>query len=610
MQAVRLTIPAKPEFITLGRLALTGIARLRPEQFSEEVLGDLKLALTEACTNSVRHAYDDDGRLGRDHVRAARRQARRRGRRTRAGLRAAAGARRARRRPRRAVGGRSRHRDHRRALRRVRDHEGRRRRLDAPLRQAAQLSRAASVTRPLIVVSNRGPVAYDRDASGRACRAAGRRRAGHRAARAARAPRRHVDRERARRRGSRGRAKRARAEEGVVLIAHEPKAYDGYYNVIANPLLWFMQHSLWGLAHRVPTSTAAFHEAWRDGYDAVNEAFAAEVVAELDDKPGRRRLLPRLPPLPRAATRPRGATRRRARALRPHPVAEPTGRAAASRCARAVFDGLLANDVVGFHTARWAHNFAQCELRRVPAAQRTRVTHHPISVDVAEFDELARERRRARARSGRSSRRPEKLIVRVDRTDPSKNIVRGFEAFALLLDEHPEWRGRVTMLALLDPSRQDDPRVRRLPRGGRAARLPRQRAVRHRRLAAHRSAGRGQLPAVGRRVQAIRRAPRERGLRRAQPGREGGAARQHPRRRARALGERRRARGARRVGAVGQPVRRRRAGRRAARGADDGRAERGRRAAAVCAARAGQRRQRVDRGLLADIDNVSRNVRR
>jgi serine/threonine-protein kinase RsbW len=58
VQSIRLTIPAKPEYITLGRLALTGIARLRAEPMSQEVLGDLKLALTEACTNSVRHAYD------------------------------------------------------------------------------------------------------------------------------------------------------------------------------------------------------------------------------------------------------------------------------------------------------------------------------------------------------------------------------------------------------------------------------------------------------------------------------------------------------------------------------------------------------------------------
>ena len=58
-RSVRLTIPAKPEYITLGRLALTAIAGVRP--VSDETLHDLKLALTEACTNSVKHAYGEDG---------------------------------------------------------------------------------------------------------------------------------------------------------------------------------------------------------------------------------------------------------------------------------------------------------------------------------------------------------------------------------------------------------------------------------------------------------------------------------------------------------------------------------------------------------------------
>jgi serine/threonine-protein kinase RsbW len=58
-RTVRLTIPAKPEYITLSRLALTGLTRVRP--LPEETLADLKLALTEACSNSVRHAYGDDG---------------------------------------------------------------------------------------------------------------------------------------------------------------------------------------------------------------------------------------------------------------------------------------------------------------------------------------------------------------------------------------------------------------------------------------------------------------------------------------------------------------------------------------------------------------------
>lgn len=59
---VRLTIPARAEYITLCRLALTGIARVR--DLPDEVLADLKLALTEAASNSVRHAYSGDDQPG------------------------------------------------------------------------------------------------------------------------------------------------------------------------------------------------------------------------------------------------------------------------------------------------------------------------------------------------------------------------------------------------------------------------------------------------------------------------------------------------------------------------------------------------------------------
>jgi serine/threonine-protein kinase RsbW len=61
-RTVRLTIPAKPEYITLSRLALTGLSRVRP--FADDTLADLKLALTEATSNSVRHAYGE----GEGHV--------------------------------------------------------------------------------------------------------------------------------------------------------------------------------------------------------------------------------------------------------------------------------------------------------------------------------------------------------------------------------------------------------------------------------------------------------------------------------------------------------------------------------------------------------------
>jgi serine/threonine-protein kinase RsbW len=59
MREVRLTIPARAEYVLLGRLALSGITRLRP--LDDETMNDLKLAVTEACTNSVRHAYAENG---------------------------------------------------------------------------------------------------------------------------------------------------------------------------------------------------------------------------------------------------------------------------------------------------------------------------------------------------------------------------------------------------------------------------------------------------------------------------------------------------------------------------------------------------------------------
>ena len=137
--------------------------------------------------------------------------------------------------------------------------------------------------------------------------------------------------------------------------------------------------------------------------------------------------------------------------------------------ARAIHEGLLANDVVGLHTRRWRENFlasaeailgadVDAEAGTVEHGGRTAiVTAHPISVDTAEFHELAgRDDVLAEARDLERGRK-ERMIVRVDRTDPSKNIVRGFQAFETYLADHPEAHGRVGMLAMLDPSRQDVP---------------------------------------------------------------------------------------------------------------------------------------------------------
>jgi trehalose 6-phosphate synthase len=116
-----------------------------------------------------------------------------------------------------------------------------------------------------------------------------------------------------------------------------------------------------------------------------------------------------------------------------------------------ILDGLCANDVVGFHTERWRRNF----LATVGGECPPRVTAHPIGIDPEEFDRLRDDAEVLERERELVAERPEFLVLRVDRTDPAKNVVRGFQALALALERHPEARGRMRLLALLDPSRLD-----------------------------------------------------------------------------------------------------------------------------------------------------------
>jgi len=305
--------------------------------------------------------------------------------------------------------------------------------------------------RSLIIVSNRGPVTFDRGPDGERVV----RRGGGGLVTALRGLLEHHDVTWiAAATTDEDRVVAAEGSSEAALVAPDPDAYHGYYNVVANPMLWFIQHGLWGRGLR-PDLDEAFHAAWRD-YETVNSAFAERVVVELDNRPGAAVLfqdyhLYLAPGYVRAA-RPDAQLAHFVHI--PWPVdwtilPEPMR--------RAVHEGLLANDVVAFHTARWARNFeASCD-EIVGGHARTHVTHHAISIDVDEFDALAQSDRVLAEERALEAKRPEKLVLRVDRTDPSKNVVRGLEAFGLLLDTRPEWRGRARMLALLDPSRQSIP---------------------------------------------------------------------------------------------------------------------------------------------------------
>jgi trehalose 6-phosphate synthase len=251
-----------------------------------------------------------------------------------------------------------------------------------------------------------------------------------------------------------------------------------FYTQIANPLLWFVQHGLYGLASS-PEFTADTHKAYEDGYVQVNEQFAEAVAEEVERFDGRAIVMLQDYHFYLVGELVR---RRCPDAVISHfvhiPWPGPDGwRVLPAQMRDSMLRGLLGCDVVAFHTRRAARNFLACaqEMLDLPVdfragtvtvpgvrggERKVAARAYPISVDVDAVEKLAASeevaaRRQEIERLHLSDGR--RLIVRVDRTDPSKNIVRGFRAFGLLLDQHSELRGQVTFLASLMPSRQDVP---------------------------------------------------------------------------------------------------------------------------------------------------------
>lgn len=340
------------------------------------------------------------------------------------------------------------------------------------------MSATTTNRRKLLVVFNRAPVAYDRDATGeRVARrggggvvtALGGLLAHHDVTWVASAMG-DEDRAVATERGGSFLEESAHgATYRLRLVVHHEAAYRRFYNIVANPTLWFLQHYLWGLGS-APNFDPALHEAWSAGYVPVNEAFAKATLEELEREPGAAVMfhdyhLYLAPRLVRKA-RPDVATSHFIHIPWPEPD---YWHALPGELRVAVHEGLLANDVVGFHTDRWRQAFLHAAERllgaRVDGAtgtvdyrgHTTRVVARPIGVDTDEFGRLRDDPAVLEREAALVARRPEQLILRVDRTDPSKNAVRGFHAFALLLERHPELHGRVGMTALLAPSRQDIP---------------------------------------------------------------------------------------------------------------------------------------------------------
>jgi trehalose 6-phosphate synthase len=249
----------------------------------------------------------------------------------------------------------------------------------------------------------------------------------------------------------------------VRMLPIDPATMTGAYTSIANTTLWYLHHVLIDSANPL-----VFDAAWRRdwaSYVAYNEAFADAISAESAE---RARVLAQdyhLTVLP-AMVRARRPDLRIS--LFTHtPWADPGTFALLPRdVATALLEGMLGADSVGFHSPRWAADFRGCCVAILGAeadndsvqyaGRRTAVRVHPLGVDpgpllarAAEADVAIRRTTIAESVGARQS------IVRVDRTEPSKNIARGLEAYRDLLHRYPEHRERVVHVALAYPSRQD-----------------------------------------------------------------------------------------------------------------------------------------------------------
>ena len=255
------------------------------------------------------------------------------------------------------------------------------------------------------------------------------------------------------------------------LLAHDPLDYDRYYNVAGEPapVVRAARAVAGGLAPDVDHGT---WEAW-EAYRRVNAAFAEAVVEEADAAGAGASVLLHDYQLYLVACRacaPRGPTSCCRTSCTSRGRAAARGACCRPRCAR--------RSGAGCSPATWSGMHVEGYVTRVPARSATmlpgttvdwrrRSVHSERPRDArAGVPDLGRRRgvRRPRLVAGGAGRggrlvdeRPERLVLRVDRTDPSKNIVRGLKAFDLLLEERPEWRGRVRFLVLLDPSRLEIP---------------------------------------------------------------------------------------------------------------------------------------------------------
>ncbi|CAN5451888.1 glycosyltransferase family 20 protein [soil metagenome] len=328
----------------------------------------------------------------------------------------------------------------------------------------------------LVLVSNRGPATFDRDDEGELVP----RRAGgglvtaltglvhHRDALWVASAMSDEDAEAARKHG--GGSFECEIDDvtyRIRLVESDPEAYERFYSVVANPMLWFIQHYLWDLSNS-PDIRRSEVDAYKQGYCVVNRDLAEAVLEEIEGHDSAVVMLHDY----HLYTAPRHVRAARPDVFLHHfvhiPWTQPDAWRVLPRDMREdLYKGILSNDIVAFHTRAYRRNFLLCcrELFDLDVDEEAGIVRHedrevwvrayPLPISAESFRKNAQRTAVLEYEREIERRRRKHLILRVDRADLSKNILRGFAAFDLFLEQHPEYLEEVTFIAHLIPSRQD-----------------------------------------------------------------------------------------------------------------------------------------------------------
>lgn len=253
----------------------------------------------------------------------------------------------------------------------------------------------------------------------------------------------------------------------IRYINNSRRAYHKYYNIICNPLLWYLHHQMWNFPYN-PNIDENIQDAWVNGYVHINENFANTILEEVKKQNNNSIIIVQdyhlylVPELIRKVNKNSFIhyiiytpwTSSRNWAILPTYIRNP------------ILTSLLCANLIVFQTRDDARNFLNCceeflsditidyqNLSVIYKNHSVKVNIAPISINIKEINSLANSTPVTIYKKELEQLSTESTIVRVDRAEPTKNILRGFEAYKIMLEKENHLLNKVTFLAFLAPSR-------------------------------------------------------------------------------------------------------------------------------------------------------------